>query len=65
MDYDENYFGNGGIRLQLTGDVAFIAFVGVAVIVVGIAVIVDLGDDDCYGILRIVISEEFEDRGRK
>lgn len=58
MDYDEDCFGNGGIRLQLTGDVAFIAFVGVAVIV-------DLGDDDYYGVLRIVISEEFEDWGRK
>jgi hypothetical protein len=65
LDYDENYFGNGGIRLQLTGDVAFIAVIGVAVIVVGVAVIVDLGDDDYYGVLRIVISEEFEDWGRK
>lgn len=58
MDYDENLFGDGGIRLQLTGDVAFIA-------VVGVAVIADLGDDDCYGVLRIFVSNEFEDWGKK
>ena len=55
MDYDENCFGNRGIRLELTGDVAFIAVIGVAVIVVGVAVIVDLGDDDYYGVQRIVL----------